>query len=528
MTTGASTHAEKLANARTLASQERGSAAGDESERAEIRRAAVLGCWIWPAFTLLDVYMLLGLYPEVPMWPCLTMRAVCEVGFVVAYVFARRPEISVTIGRRAYMLSIDVCALFISIMAIHFGGLTSVYMHGLSIAMLVLAVCLPSRGSLAMLRLAPVALMFPAVMGLAAPLVPEIASAWTDPHTMLVFGSNYAFVAAGMIVGAIASHMVWSAQHELYQARKLGRYRLEAQIGQGGMNQVWLAWDAALERNVALKILRSMDAQRETVLRFEREAKAASQLISPHTIQIFDFGASDDGIHYIAMEYLRGADLAKLISTHGPIPPARAVHFAVQACASLTEAHAMGIVHRDIKPHNLYVIQADGDPDFLKLLDFGIASRIERAQEPKLTRTGAIAGTPSFMAPEMIRGEVADARTDIYSLGATLYFMLTGTPPFDGQTRGVMLAHVLDAPEPPSTRGVHVPAALEQVVLRCLAKQPDDRFQSTAELSAALLQSGCGDWTAEDAQAFWQLEHAETMFRYTQATLLPTVSTSMQ
>jgi serine/threonine protein kinase len=162
------------------------------------------------------------------------------------------------------------------------------------------------------------------------------------------------------------------------------------------------------------------------------------------------------------------------------------------------------------------------------LLDFGIASRIESTDETKLTRTGALAGTPLFMAPEIVRGMLADARTDLYGLGATMYFLLTGTPPFNGDLRAVMLAHVLDTPEPPSMRGVQIPAKLEQIVMRCLAKQPDERFQSAAQLAAALDDAECGLWTPRDAQRFWEQERVGTLARWAEPTMTNAMTATQQ
>jgi serine/threonine-protein kinase len=270
---------------------------------------------------------------------------------------------------------------------------------------------------------------------------------------------------------------------------------------------------------VALKLLRSVDdLDEEDVQRFEREALASSKLSDPHTIRIFDFGSSDDGIYYIAMELLNGADLAELVVHHGPMPCARVVRFAVQTCRSLIEAHEAGIIHRDIKPANLFVTRAGDDHDFLKLLDFGIARLLPGAGEANLTQTGvAVArGTPAYMPPEVCRGEPADARSDIYSLGATIYFLLTGKPPFDGPSPNeVLVAHLLEQPVPPSTvRGSPIPEALEKVVLRCLEKDPDARFQSARELSEVL--SALFDdtaWSPADAERFWTNEHAAKLER---------------
>jgi hypothetical protein len=488
----------------------------NETERAELRRAAVLACWIWPAFTLLDLYMSFALFPEASLGLLLGMRAVNEALFLFVHRLSRSNG-PVARTRRAYFGGLQLCAVFIGLMALGFGGLNSSYMHGLSVAMLVVAIVLPSRWQLAIRMLAPIGLAYPIVMGAAALFSPEVRAAWLDRHALLTFIGQYAFVVAVALVGAVCSHVVWAARQQVYQARKLGRFRLEVPIGEGGMNQVWLAWDAPLQRRVALKILRPAGGQGgQAVQRFEREARAASKLADPHTVRIFDFGASDDGIYYIAMEYLRGADLGALVSGHGPMSPARVVHFGVQACASLAEAHEAGIVHRDIKPQNFFVTRIGDDHDFLKLLDFGLA-RVDGDGDPRLTRTGVLSGTPAFMASEVCRGEQADARSDIYGLGATMYFLLTGSPPFVGPSAGhVMAAHVREPPERPSTRrGEPIPEALEQVVLRCLAKEPGERFQTAQALASALvLLESEHPWTLEDARRFWEGERAAKLGRW--------------
>ena len=493
-----------------------------ESARAELRRASYMGCWVWGAFTLLDVYMAGFLYPATPSWHFLAMRAFDELLFIVAYLLSLRPNLPVKWLRAVWLSGIQFCALFISLMAIDFGGLNSVYMHGLSVAMMVIAIVMPARWQTALLTLAPVALTFPGVMAAAAWFSPSVRSAWLDRYSLLTFFSQYAFVLAIALVGSISSHLVWAAHRQVYQARRLGRYRLEAPIGEGGMNQVWLAWDTTLRRNVALKILQAGSSPNaHAVRRFEREAMAASKLADPHTIRIFDFGASDDGVYFIAMEYLRGADLAALVAGHGPMPPARMVHFALQACASLAEAHDAGIVHRDVKPHNLFVTQVGDQPDFLKLLDFGIARQLQAEPDGSLTQTGMPSGTPAFMAPEVCRGERSDIRSDLYSLGATLYFLLAGSPPFVGPSTGhVISAHLLQEPEPPSARrGEPLPEALEQVVLRCLAKEPRDRFQTARDLAGALAPlANALPWTSEDATRFWQSERTAKVGRWTAPT----------
>jgi serine/threonine-protein kinase len=282
------------------------------------------------------------------------------------------------------------------------------------------------------------------------------------------------------------------------------------------MGEVWLAWDQALRRNVALKLLRPTGAPDPDALRrFEREAQAASQMRIPHSVQIYDFGVSDDGIHYIAMEYLIGVDLETLITRNGPLPPGRAIHFARQVCDCLEEAHAAGIIHRDVKPSNLFVIRVGGDPDFLKLLDFGVARlRQSPAGDVRLTRTGTLCGTPAYLAPEMWQGKEADERSDIYAVGVTLYFLLTGQVPFEGTTpAGVMIAQLeRDALLPSVRRGEPLPPGLDAVVLRAMAKRPLDRYQSAVELRRAL-DAVPASWSAADAESFGHQPAWETATR---------------
>lgn len=262
------------------------------------------------------------------------------------------------------------------------------------------------------------------------------------------------------------------------------------------MNEVWLAWDEENERDVALKVLH--DTPSEAVARrFEREAEALRSLSSPHTVRVLDFGASDDGVRFLAMERLAGVDLERVVRESGPMPPARAVHLMRQACSSLAEAHRAGIVHRDVKPSNLFLGELTRG-DHLTVIDFGIARRVD-TRDARLTATGDAIGTPHFIAPESLLGDEADARADLYGLGATFYYLLTGTRPFEGLT-GIALVGAVSSsrPDAPSTRAPAVTAALDAIVLRCLAPSPVERFASMEALDAALGALGFS-WSAEEA-----------------------------
>jgi serine/threonine-protein kinase len=290
----------------------------------------------------------------------------------------------------------------------------------------------------------------------------------------------------------------------------VGNYVIRQKLGEGGMGEVWLAWDQRLNRDVALKILRVGTAPSpEMVRRFELEAQSAGQLRGPHVVKIFDFGASDDGLYYIAMEYLAGMNLATVVERFGPLPPARAVRLIMQACSALEEAHAAKIIHRDLKPHNLYLTRGEAEPDFVKLLDFGIARlRVEGAGNEHLTRTGTMIGTPAYLAPEVWRGEPADERSDIYSLGVTLHYLLTGVTPFEGKSLvQLQAAHLTGAPIELrlAGRGPDV-ERLEPLLLRCLARQPDERVQTARDLRETLgALCDPAAWTRDDAERFWSV-----------------------
>src|SRR5262245_21567125 len=463
-----------------------------------------IGLAVWPAFIVLDVFMCFVVFPAAPFGRFLLFRIVVEACLWVVYRMSLRPD--VPLGRLSLCqnLTFFAAALAVSVMALDLGGPTSAYVHGLSIVLLVRATVLPESWRRAIFTSAPIALVFPAVMAVAAAFWPEVRADWNTGASLARFASHYVFVVATAVIGTVARNTVWAAREQAYRARRCGRFRLQAPIGRGGMGEVWLAWDDEKRQNLVIKLLRAEQTPDPiAVRRFEREARAASRLTSPHTIRIFDFGASDDGLYYVAMEYLQGSDLDALVRTHGVLAPARAIHLGMQACESLDEAHAAGIVHRDIKPSNLFVTRAGDEYDVLKVLDFGLARLAGADESTQLTRTGWLLGTPAYVAPELWQGHDADARSDLYALGATLYFLLTGAAPFQADTQAAFLAaHLRQAPRPPSERAREpVPPSLDAVVLRCLAKDVGERFQSAAELRAALAAIDVVPaWTADDAR----------------------------
>ena len=397
-------------------------------------------------------------------------------------------------------------AVLVSVGAIQFGGLGSHLVLGvLIVAMVRSVVAAPWRRALPLALACVVA--FPVSLAVASLFVPTLRAQWTEWRTMALFSQNMLLCIAGAAVGAWASHLQWAARREVFEARRLGNYRLKVRIGGGGMGDVWLARQDPLGREVALKLLRDGGAKNaDAIRRFEREARAASSLTHPNTIRVFDFGASDDGVFYIAMELLDGLDMEALVRKTGPLPPARAIHLLRQACLSLAEAHHAGIVHCDVKPANLFVAKAGNVLDFVKVLDFGLVHVMNAPGAS--TIVDSIRGTPSFMPPEAVRGERVGPESDVYSLGAVLYFMVTATTVFRAQTFHEMALAQVDAmPESPSQRlGSSLPADLETVILRCLSKARGDRYATAKDLEEALGKCAAAKgWTAEDARASWAL-----------------------
>ena len=318
------------------------------------------------------------------------------------------------------------------------------------------------------------------------------------------------------VVAYIIARIVHRFGMRLKHARDIGSYELMERIGEGGMGEVWRAKHRLRARPAAIKLIRrdvlgSSQRSREAIVRrFEREARDTATLGSTHTIDVYDFGVTEEGDFYYVMELLNGISLERAVQIFGPIEPARTVYLLRQVCHSLGEAHARGLVHRDIKPANIFMCRLGPDDDFIKVLDFGLVKHVEVTPPgTMLTMEGTTAGTPAYMAPEIALGHAdVDGRADIYSLACVAYFMLTGQPVFSADTAvATALAHVKDEPIPPSVRSeLAIPPALDAVILECLAKDPAQRPQSAAVLGERLAATVAKDaWTADAAHTWWEL-----------------------
>jgi serine/threonine protein kinase len=282
-------------------------------------------------------------------------------------------------------------------------------------------------------------------------------------------------------------------QEEEYVGRTLARkYQVEALIGEGGMGKVYRARQVALDKLVVLKVLRhSLLNDERTVARFEREARAASRLNHPNSISVLDFGQAEEGALFIAMEFIPGQDLHTVLSREGPLPEPRLVRIISQVLSALSDAHGAGIIHRDLKPENIMVEQRRDEPDFVKVLDFGIAKFQDGGDEgPALTEEGLVCGTPEYMSPEQARGSTLDHRSDLYAVGILLYQLLTGQLPFEADSAvGFATKHLTEEPIPPSRRRpeLRISAAMEGLIMRALAKDPNDRPADAERFKAELL-----------------------------------------
>ena len=329
---------------------------------------------------------------------------------------------------------------------------------------------------------------------------------------------NYACATIAMLPPSLLQRI----GRRLREAQELGSYHLVELLGRGGMGEVWRAEHRLLAREAAVKLVRpevlgARDASEAGIIlrRFEREAQATSVLSSPHTIQVFDFGITDEGTFYYVMELLAGRDLESLVREFGPLPANRVVYLLRQVAHSLADAHARGLVHRDIKPANIYVCRLGLEYDFVKVLDFGLVKIHDkrRTADSLATLDHTTTGTPAYMAPETIMGDAdVDRRADVYALGCVCYYLLTGQLVFEAESSmKMLLQHVNAQPVPPSERSeLPIPKELDDLILACLQKDPNLRPQSASELLHMAQEChSCDEWGAQAAERWWKMHLPE-------------------
>ena len=320
------------------------------------------------------------------------------------------------------------------------------------------------------------------------------------------------------VLAVVPANVIRALGRQVRKARELGSYELEDRIGQGGMGEVYRAKHRLLARPAAVKLISpsalrgtSAEENRIVIERFRREAEAAATLRSPHTIELYDYGVAEDGTFYYVMELLDGIDFQELVQRHGPLPSERVIHLLIQACDSLGEAHLAGLVHRDVKPSNILACRMGLKVDYVKVLDFGLVKNDPKNPEKQaeITTAGSVSGTPSYMAPESISGIASvGPAADVYALGCVGYWLLTGQTVFKAaNSTMMMLQHVQGAPVPPSLKAPQpVQRDLEEIIMRCLSKNPADRPLDAAELAAALERCRVGmPWTDARAHDWWRV-----------------------
>ena len=384
----------------------------------------------------------------------------------------------------------------------------------------------PSAIAVAVLAFAVIVPVRPTRMAVAA-----VACALVDPLTLYASHIIWGFPlprptfwlwlflpgTAACAVAVVVSRLLYQLGQAVKKAQDLGSYRLVERLGAGAMGEVWRAEHHTLARPAAIKLIQPSvlgghDPNRDNVVRrrFEREARATAALESQHTIELYDFGTTEDGTLYYVMELLDGADLESVVEEHGPLEQGRVVDLLLQICDSLSDAHARGMVHRDIKPANIYLCRKGRRVDCIKVLDFGLVTEVDGEADSKLTTDNQIMGTPAYLAPEVAKGVAVDARTDIYALGCVAFWLLTGETVFSAANPLQMVVkHVQNKPPKVSDMSVEdIEPALEQLIDICLAKEADARPRSCEAISEALRSLGNTGWSAQDAHKWWDAHMA--------------------
>ena len=476
-----------------------------------------VGVFLWSFALLLDTVLLPAISETwVRNWRIIPLEIIAIVGNAFMRLYLRRAETSAevksTIGLGAMLMNGAVIAAANAWAMPMLPAEAAEVGRPSWIALLILIFAMIAPGNpRRMFGASIVAASFDPIANLIVWLAGEPA-----PTLVRAFIQCWPSYACAFVV-VVPAKVLHRMSRRLKEAQELGSYHLVEKLGQGGMGEVWRAEHRLLARDAAIKLVRpeligarNEDEAQHALRRFEREAQATAALSSPHTIQVFDFGITQEGTFYYVMELLAGRDLETLVREFGPLPASRVVYLLRQVCHSLADAHARGLVHRDIKPANIYVCRMGLDYDFAKVLDFGLVKIRKRANagDSLVTMDQGTTGTPAYMAPECILGDVeVDRRADVYALGCVAYFALTGSLVFEADSSMKMLmAHLHTEPTRPSERSeLPIPRELDDLVMACLQKDPALRPQNAGELLGMAYDCHCSEsWSQHEARRWWQ------------------------
>jgi eukaryotic-like serine/threonine-protein kinase len=477
--------------------------------------AAMLGVVLWFVGAALDHWAMKVLNPGDPRWKQLhTADAIVAFGiltsaalFAYSRVSQRSPRFLLDLGL-GYLIvtALDIALIWHSNTGSH--SLTAEPMFSWAACLvLIFAAIIPNPPGKTF-----VAGLIAASMNPLAMVVAKARGIWdfgSWSNALVMHYPDYIMVGVSVVISQVITRL----GHHVTRAREMGSYRLGELLGRGGMGEVYRATHRMLARPAAIKLIRpealgAGAAGEIAVRRFRREAEVAASLRSPHTVELYDFGVTENQTFFFVMELLDGLDLETLVRRHGPQHPSRVIHILRQVCDSLEEAHARGLVHRDIKPANIHLGRLGLRHDFVKVLDFGLVKAVDGDGAEGTLETGpnATPGTPSYMAPEAALGEKIDGRSDLYSLGCVGYWLLTASVVFEATSVLQAVArHINDPPVPPSQRSrMPVPRRLEQLILAMLEKRPQDRPATAGEVGRELLAMDDDPWTEEQAVGWWE------------------------
>lgn len=478
-------------------------------ELLRLRQLLRIGLACWVLFVGLDglVVLQLDTAPFQFFLACRAFGAVVLIGCLLAL-----EKWSSKLALRVVdIIAFGVAALVISIMALGVGGVRSPYVIGVIQVLVVRATAMPSHWKSGLVLSGIPATIYPVTMLVASMFVPSIAAQLADTQLATLFVADLAGIYGCLFLVVLGSDAGWRLRCQLFEAKMIGRYRLLERVGAGGMGEVWRAHDRSLKTDVALKFLKLDRVDDTHIARFEREVSATSKLKHPNTVRVSDFGWTDEGYLYYAMEFLEGETLHEKVVREGSLASPEAKHLFLQVASALGEAHNVGFVHRDVKPANVMIATLGGVPNQAKLLDFGLVKMTGNTRTG-LTATGWTGGTPSYMAPEVIMGLDADSRSDVYSFGAMMYYVLTGQTPFaTASDLATLRAHVEAPLIPPSVHATRpIAVDLERIVVRCLEKHPEQRYRDCVEVAAQLAEIDLSVVVASQARSTCEPPAEET------------------